>query len=207
MPDTLILQKDRRLQHTSSRSIQQGATLAEVAIIIGVLAVLATLIVSSFSGDGTKATVLIQNMRTLSDGMLRAKADIGCFPNQPTVLWRQAQAVAANTFCGIDGVQTWNGPYLSSQPIDSGTGAILMPAVGGDVAATIAREATPDDGLGWYYYIRAEHVPNPVIIAALQKCNGGKDAAATFETGTCRGALGSGSAELGTFDMKTEESY
>lgn len=195
-----------RLRAYGRISRQTGAvSLVEVGIVLLATAIMVAMMVPKNDADNTKGTALLSNAKTLADAFVRAKNAMGCYPSLPAVLWSGAQATAANLFCGIDGTQVWDGPYVDAQPTDTANGSIKMASVAPSVRAIIAREATPATGLGTYYFLHVNGVPNGVVLAALQKCNGSKDTTATFSAGNCRGTLGSGGTELGTFDYKIEE--
>lgn len=186
---------------------QRGFSTTDLLMWIAIVGILLGGIYASVSTDKSRATALNTSMDSVAGAMERAKADMGCYPSVPGVLWDSTQATAANMYCGLSGLVTWSGPYLKKSPTDT-TGANLMIPTQGDTAyITIAREATASTGLGYNYYIRAANIPNAVITKALQVCNGKEDATVTFSNAKCRATLGTGSTSSGTFDRLVEESH
>ena len=188
---------------------QRGFTLPELLIGIAIVALFATLIVSTFSGDSSKGAKLLSDMTTLKDALNRAKTDMGGIPNRFSVLWTRTDAVAANMFNGVLATDTWSGPYVERETTDAANN-ITATTITDTATISIAREAAGAANGGnfnWVYFIRSSNIPNPVITEALKKCTGRVDAAAvTFANGVCRATLGAGTTEIGTFDVKVADS-
>jgi prepilin-type N-terminal cleavage/methylation domain-containing protein len=188
---------------------QRGFTLPEILIGIAIVALFATLIVSTFSGDSSKGAKLLSDMTTLRDALNRAKTDMGGIPNRFSVLWTRTDAIAANMFNGVLATDSWSGPYIEREPTDINNN-IVANSITDSTTMSIFREpanAANGGNFNWVYFIRATNIPNPIVTEALKKCTGSTDAGATtFANGICRAALGAGQIETGTFDVKVADS-
>lgn len=185
---------------------QRGFSTTELMIYIAIVGIMLGAIFSTLSTDKSRATSMATTMSNMASAMQRAKADMGCYPKVPGALWDPTAPTATNMYCGLAGLVTWAGPYINKAPVDSTGAQLQIPTIGDSAYVTINREATPAGGLGWYYYLRANNIPNTVISNALQVCNGKTDSTVTFSNAKCRGTPGTGGTEIGTFDMIIEES-
>jgi prepilin-type N-terminal cleavage/methylation domain-containing protein len=197
------------LQRLRPLRAQRGMTLIEIMVVIAVLGLLAGVFMSQYSGDKSKATRLLTNMKVVADGTNRAKMDMGGIPSRLSVLWTRADAIAGNMFNGVAGTNSWSGPYMERQPVDASNN-IQEQAIGDATTITIAREAASVANGGnftWVYYLRAANVPNAVITEFIKTCaNTDTVASATFANGQCRATPGSGATEVGTVDFKIADS-
>lgn len=200
-----LVRQTRKWERKKVGRAQRGAfDPITVVAVLAIMSILAALMVSSFSGDGSKATALLNNMGVMSDGLNRAKMDLGGFPNRLSVLWSKADATAGNMFNGVAGVNTWNGNYVESQPVDANNKVIAQTISDGAVIE-IQREAGTN--YAYAYFLRASNVPNAIITELLKKCTGSDSVAnATFANGKCRATPGTGTTEFGTVDYKVAES-
>lgn len=191
-----------------------GFTMAEVMAVLVVIGIMATVALSLFSGETTKGTRLLTDMKTFSDGMTRVKLDTGSLPRRMDVLWDRSQAIAANMFGGVGGQNGWNGPYVERMPVDATNAQrpIQLNAVADGVLVTLEREAASAANGGqysWVYFMRATNVPNGIITAYMQKCTSLGEAealASTFLNSNCRATPGTGATEFGTVDWKVTDS-
>lgn len=196
------------------RRKQGGFTMAEMIAVLVVIAVMTTVALRLFSGEGTRATRLLVDMKTFSDGISRIKLDTGSIPRRMDVLWDQSQATGANMFGGAGGQNGWNGPYVERMPVDATNAQrpIQLNAIADGVLVTIEREAASAANGGqytWVYYMRAANVPNAIITAYMQKCTNLDEAgalASTFLNSSCRATPGTGANEFGTVDFKVTDS-
>lgn len=188
--------------------------MAEVMAVLVVIGIMSTVALSLFSGESTKATRLLSDLKTYGDAVSRVKLDSGSIPRRMDVLWDRDQAIAANMFGGVGGQNGWNGPYVERMPVDTTNAQrpIQLNAVADGVRVTIEREAASATNGGqysWVYFMRASNVPNPIITAFMQKCtNLGEDQAlaSTFLNSNCRATPGTGASEFGTVDWKVTDS-
>jgi len=188
---------------------QKGFTLMELAVVLGIIAVLASVIIGSFSGDSSKATKLLADMTTLSNSINRAKMELGGIPSRLSVLWTRTDATTGNMFNGIAATTTWGGPYIERQPVDASNN-ITVTTVADAATISINREAASAANGGnytWVYFLRASNIPNPIITEFIKKC-AGTDVVTnvTFANGKCRATPGTGATEFGTVDMKITDS-
>jgi len=191
------------------RKGQRGMTLIEIMVVIAVLGMLAGVFMSQYSGDKSKATRLLTNMKVVADATNRAKMDIGGIPSRVSVLWSRTDATAGNMFNGVAGTTSWSGPYMERQPVDASNN-IEERAIGDATTISIAREAasaTNGGNFTWVYYLRAANVPNAVIAEFIKTCaNTETIANATFANGQCRATPGTGATEVGSVDFKIADS-
>jgi prepilin-type N-terminal cleavage/methylation domain-containing protein len=188
---------------------QRGYTLIEIMVVIAVIGLFTGFFISQFSGDKSKATRLLVDMKLVADATNRAKMDMGGIPSRLSVLWTKADATAANMFNGVLATNSWSGPYMERQPTDASNN-ILAQAISDSTTITIARESASASNGGnytWVYYLRASNVPNGVITEYIKTCANTETVAnATFVNGQCRAVPGTGSTELGTIDYKIADS-
>lgn len=195
------------------RSAQSGFSLVEISIALAVLAIIGALIYTEFSTDSTKGQRLFSDMHTISDAAKIGATDMGSLPKNLTVLWTQANATAANMWDDVTATNTWHGPYIKPQLVDSATPPnIQIRAVNDALTINIAREAASAANGGnytWVYYLRASNVPNRIIGEAMKKCTGvdiATSTAPTFVNSECRATPGTGAAASGTFDVRISDS-
>lgn len=198
-----------KIYANSRKALQRGMTMIELMVVLAVIGLLASLLLPSFSGDSSKATTLLSNMTTMKDSVNRAKVELGGVPNRLSVLWNRTDATATNMFNGIAATTTWNGPYIERQPTDL-SNLVTMTPIADAATVGISREAASAANGGnytWVYFLRANNIPNPVIIEFMKKCTGTDVVTdSTFLNSRCRATLGSGSSEFGTVDLKVADS-
>jgi prepilin-type N-terminal cleavage/methylation domain-containing protein len=191
---------------------QEGFSLLEVSIALGVIAIMGAVLINQFSSNSTKGQRLYSDMNTLTFATVLGSGDMGGVPSNLSVLWTQANAIPANMFNGITATNSWHGPYVLPQIVDASNN-VLDKAVDDGVAINISREAASASNGGnynWVYYLRASTVPNEIISEAMKKCTGVNiltSTAPTFANSNCRASLGTGSTGTGTFDVKISDSY
>lgn len=200
--DNLTLARVMARRQTSARG-QSGFSIVEVMVIIGIMALFASIYMVSTSTDSSKATALLSSMQTASDSLERLKMDAGCFPVDPEALWTKSAATSSNMWCGEDATNSWDGPYMKPVPFDTTNQALESYNVGSAVEVTFTRETGGSNG--YYYYLHAANLPTGVVEAALLKCNGSKTATTTFDDSKCRGTTSGTSTASGTFDLLVED--
>lgn len=182
----------------------------ELMVVVAILGVLAAFAMSKMDTSTSKATRLYNDMSTTKGALLRAKMDMGAFPNNLTALWIKANASAANMYGGLNGTASWNGAYMEPQPVDS-SNAVKSVAIADTTIFNITREAaaaaTNGGNYTWVYYLRASNVPNPIIYKFLKVCAGSEDArTVSFVNAPCR-ATPDTSTEYGTVDLRVDDTY
>lgn len=197
--------KKNAVKHTN----QSGFSLIEMLVALALIALLATLIFSTYSGDSSKATKLLSDMTTIRDSANRAKTELGGIPSRLSVLWNRTDATAANMYNGVASTNTWNGPYIERQGTDA-TNNITVPTIADAATISMNREAADATNGGnytWVYFLRANNIPNPIITEFIKKCAGTDTVAnATFLNSSCRATPGTGAVEFGTVDIKITDS-
>lgn len=187
------------MKHNRNR----GFTLIELLVGLAILSVLALLAVTAFDGARSKAQALIGLMKQVGDANIMLKNDTGCYVKRPDALFnKEAAATAGYNFCGRSFGKTWYGPYLGLQEVNASNGNIRAEKIGAGVEIELDHL---DLNPGRLYYIRAANVPNDIIRQALIECLGDDESNASFPTNKCRATLGSGTSEVGTFDMSYSE--
>jgi prepilin-type N-terminal cleavage/methylation domain-containing protein len=195
------------------RASQSGFSLVEISVALAVLAIIGAAIYTEFSTDSTKGQRLFTDMKTIADASNIAASDMGAIPSNLTVLWTQANATAANMFDAVTATNSWHGPYVRPQQVDTSSPPnVLIKAVNDALSINISREAASAANGGnynWIYYLRASSVPNSIIAEAMKKCTGvdiQTSTAPTFANSLCRATLGTGASASGTFDMRIADS-
>jgi len=177
---------------------QQGLTLVELAVVISIMSILIASILFINSGGKSKAVALYSYMNTMSDALMRMKSDNNCHTRVLAGLYNPAlDETASNTFCGV-AYTTWQGPYIKPFPVDSSGHARVDNIISG-VSISFSQD-TSQPGFSDTYFLRANNVPNSIIIDAIQDCTGSTVIPGDFTDGKCRASLGSGGSSVGTFD-------
>ncbi len=175
---------------------KRGFTLLEMVVTLAIIAVLATLVGTQFSGDSSKATKLLSDMTNIKNSVNRAKFDMGGIPTRLDVLWDSQLATAGNMYSGVAGVRTWAGPYIERMP--NTAGVLNFDTLADGVTVAIDDEAStgasPDFGTfpsGKVYVLTAVNVPRGIAAEFMKKCSGndalsGTPAPANFGNSNCR---------------------
>lgn len=187
------------MKHNRNR----GFTLIELLVGLAILSVLALLAVTAFDGSRSKAQAMIGLIKQVGDANIMLKNDTGCYVTRPDALFNaDAAATASYNYCGRAFGKSWSRPYLGRQEVNASNGNIRAEKIGSGVEVSLQRE---NGGLGRIYFVRAENVPNDILRQALIECVGDDEANVSFPTNKCRASLGSGTSEVGTFDMIYDE--
>ncbi|MBU3625881.1 hypothetical protein ICN48_06490 [Polynucleobacter sp. JS-Safj-400b-B2] len=177
-----------------------------VIITVVIIGILATLAVSNFSGDSTRATKLLNNLKIYSDGMKRVKLDTGCYPKQLQTIKDNTFSGASQNFCGVDISATWHGPYVDNVQTDSNGNGLFSDF--SSAVATISTQPTPATGLGTFYQIDVSNIPSSTLYELGRICNNSKTSGGTFNVSpvtTCIINPGSGSSSVGSVSILIEE--
>jgi hypothetical protein len=124
----------------AGRGPERGATIVELATVLGLVAMLAGLVslnVATFTAR-TRAQAAAANLRLLRDGMLRVAVDCGGLP-----VWTAAGGdPGLTTQPSAWGQQCWRGPYLNHWP--SAPGVYEFEGAGGATTAVVRVHSIPD---------------------------------------------------------------
>lgn len=182
---------------------QAGFSLIELLVALVIITILATAITGAFDGSHSRAQTLVGQMAELGNANVRLKNDTGCYVNMPQALYDATSASStSNNYCGRSFGKVWNGPYVNRFTPDS-AGSAKIDKVSAEAALAFGREDNSSGGKR--YFVHATNVPNDIIKQAMQACNDTDDMSATFDQHKCRAQVGSGTTEVGDFDMMYDE--
>ena len=167
--------------------------MAELAIVLTIIALLTVGVVSLYSTDRAKATKLMTDLAKMKGALVSASSDLGGYPNRLDVLWLRTNATGANMFNDQAATTTWNGPYMEPKKTNAAAiPQITFSDVGNDTTAVgIEREAASAENAAqnaYVYFLSVKNVPTNVLTEASKICSpgGGSAGAATFANSTCR---------------------
>lgn len=180
------------------RAARAGFALIELVAGLMIMALLAGVLSTLFSGDASKATRLYVDMKAIKNAMNRVKMDVGGFPRNLSVLWDRSAAVDPdNFFNGVSGYATWNGPYLERQAMDhSGRMVLDWVSTGASLEVFRVQQASQTN-----YFLVASNIPNPIIVEGMRRCVGVENTERPDLWDLCHPALGE-SPEAGRLYMR-----
>jgi type II secretory pathway pseudopilin PulG len=168
---------------------QSGFLSLEVIIVLALLAVLAAAYVFNLNTSNSKGTTLHTVAQEYADAMIRAKADMACYPTRMDALFDSTKVTSSS--CGLDLTPQWKGPYVQIAPVDT-AGAILLNSIAPGATLTLA---STTDATGTHWQIQVSGIPKEILDRARANCNGGPAL-----TGRCTGTAGTGAT--GTFTLE-----
>lgn len=152
---------------------EQGFTLIEILIALGVLATIIAGTVIFFNPSKSKGQTLYSTMSAVSQAATRFQLATACYPYQTELLFDKS-AVSGNTnnSCGENVSSTWNGPYMQTKAINA-NGNITFPQIAPNVAIKIISGSFLPNGSSTQYAVEAINVPIGVAKQAFKACTGG----------------------------------
>ncbi len=164
--------------------LKRGFTLLEMVVTLSIIAILAVVVTTQFSGDSAKATKILHTAETIKKAMLRMKMDTGRYPCTLDVLWDPSLPPLGNDNCLSAAGATWNGPY--TEKIDSSSAE--FPVAHSPVPLPYGGLA-PISGYRTAEILYVFNIPESVASELMKKCSG-NDAvnttdAANFADGNC----------------------
>ena len=161
------MQSHINIKNSQARRLdrQAGLTLIELMVVVAIISVLGAIVVAFAGSTKSKATSLLSSMDGLGTGASMLNQDGGCYPVSLRALVQQADA--ANTFCGINMMSNWRGPYTKNSTFNAAGYALLD-----SVAAGITASITKDTSTGVTRYgVVAANVPDEILTEADSQCN------------------------------------
>lgn len=160
------------------RNQSKGFSLAEILIVLGIMAILATVVVLNFSNSdtGAKENALRGNVATLREALDLYRADHGWYPGDPVKDWNK-NGNATNLmnqlmqFTDATGKPSTKrttsyrfGPYLKQWPEDpfSNLTTLTIDKNNEELLGTMADRVAKGNGKGgWYYQSKSGNIcPN-----------------------------------------------
>ena len=178
------------MQNLSKSIIQRGFSLIEMVVVLSIIAVLAGLITTQFSGESAKATRILSDVETIKKAALRYHFDTGRHPRCVESLWRR------NGACnGGAGLVSWAGPYmdkLKTSPV-SPTGYVFSGLLDSthislDEARDMYFGAPIVPGSGGTYILSISDLPSSLAPEVMKQCSGNaslQGGGSDFSTGNC----------------------
>ncbi len=178
----------------SASIIQRGFTLLEMVVTLSIIAILATVIGTHFSGDAAKATKILSDSASFKKAFLQYELDTGRLPGCFEQLWRRDSACVGLIASGSavpPRLSSWSGPYLDKYPGLNNSGTLIFD--GYSMAYATASSgyggAPALSGALGFYLLRIPHVSSSLAFRLMEKCTGNDYlawAASDFSAGNCR---------------------
>lgn len=117
-----------------------GFTITEVLIALAIISILAAVLIPSLTPKigAAQASNLIQDIRTVSNGLQEFRENVGRYPS--TIASLSTIAAGATDLCGLTipttNINQWRGPYMALTPLSTG-----IPT--GDAKILLALTRTP----------------------------------------------------------------
>ena len=211
---TMLIQKklNRRLNQIKAKQVEQGFTLIELVIVIGIIAMLAGLSILAYDGSRGQGVALYSKLTQYGDSLKRMKFDTQCYPTQTGALFNRT--MANDSHCGIDLQPNWKGPYTQSTQTDTNNNISLAEYT--DSAALILPEPAGSNGTGdingsgnrTQWTIIANNIPAEIVNVVMEECNNGYESGSDtiFKQGQCfiTGAA-AGDASTPTYEYLTDQ--
>ncbi len=167
-----------------------------MVVTLSIIALLAVLVTTQFSGDSAKATKILSDLVVIKKSILQYQMDNGKYPHSFYNLLNSSNLPAHSD------KSTWGGPYL--EKIDYFAGSSQLMKVNGIDGAYIAMTAVPIGHLGSVgppgytqsVILHVFDIPRGVAAELMKKCVG-DEMLMDFSKGICaRGANGGGGPEF-----------
>lgn len=141
---------------------QRGAmSLTEIAVAVGIVAVISTISYLNFNTDRHKADLVLNKEREVASALLRMKADVSCYPAKLSGLTIPADA-QDNACGGTNDISKWRGPYLSS--------ARYHPDGSLDISDIVPNATLSLINVGTSWALKTGELPSSLIHQILAKC-------------------------------------
>ncbi len=161
--------------------LKRGFTLIEMVVTLSIIAILAVVITTQFSGDSAKAAKLLADAESIRKAALRFKTDTGYYPCSLNALMTKESFDIPHEYrsCSFAGGSQWAGPYLE-KGIKTGLDNVEM------IITRYQRGwgAAPES-LGFPYIVSIVGVPEGIAKEFVKKCSGLEYFAANFTNSKC----------------------
>lgn len=180
--------KAKLAQVRRSRSQRGFAYMLEAIIFMGFVVTVASMSISKYSGDDSKATSLYSKIRQYSDSAKRMRFDTQCYPDKTGAFFKKS--LASTSHCGDDVSGSWKGPYAETAPVND-KGNIQFSELLDKSEIIIPAQFTDADlngsGNSTQWVIAVTNVPAEIANSAMEKCNKGytDNNRTTFKSGNC----------------------
>ena len=182
---------NKRLNQLKAKQAEQGFTLMELVIVIGIIAMLAGLSILAYDGSRGQGVALYSKLTQYGDALKRMKFDTQCYPTKTGALFNRS--MADDSHCGVDLTTNWKGPYAQSTQTNSDDNISLAEYT--DSAALILPVPAGSSGTGdingsgnrTQWTVIANNIPAEVVNVVMEECNNGftDDTQTTFKQGQC----------------------
>jgi prepilin-type N-terminal cleavage/methylation domain-containing protein len=191
------------MKNFSKSIIQRGFSLIEMVVVLSIIAVLAVLFTTQFSGDKAKATKILSDMEAIKKAVLRFRMDTGEYPCDLRILLEEVpyyhgEATNPNRLCRWSSGASWAGPYLEKGIHQNGTHQIASGIEGADMFLTRFQRGWGggDVSLGFPRMIMLYPVPRGVAMEFIKQCTGSEEWwVQNFNNGKCALNMTNGGTE------------
>lgn len=181
------VKSSHRIRSRGVKSVkrQAGISLYTMLAAIVVLGILSAILVTSFSGNNSKAQMAYSMLVSVGQAEQRFNLDTGCYTTELKGLIDKTTADSNNS-CSVPIDNQWGGPYLKNEPVNA-SGNIMVQKLGPNVVMKIKSISPGSDNVpasaqsAWG--LQLTNLQTPIAKKAEQDCGGtGNNTACTVTT-------------------------